>query len=182
MRLMTAVLFSSLLVACSTHNAQKSVAKDKLIRGSVITFEKRMTLENPFKTLPYHKGTKTKVKSINLAIVKKSEIAPPAQAGRSIASTCEYVKFCKLNVPNLKPKEHAEIAGSYTVLADGIMTNNHIKSWTLVNGDGEEIKLTCGVQSKTTDMNCKQKLSKLQIKDMGSFIEKLMDVKVAAAK
>ncbi len=182
MRILAVVLFSSLFAACSTHNAQKTVAKDKLIRGSVITFEKRMTLENPYKALPYRKGSRHQVKSINLAIVKKADVATPAQAGRSIASSCEYVKFCKLNVPHLKPKENAEVAGSYTVLADGIMTNNHIKSWTLVNSDGEEIKLTCGVQSKTQDTNCKQKLTKLHIKNMGSFIENLMDVKVAAAK
>lgn len=182
MRFMTFALLSSLLVSCSTHTPKKNLAKDKLIRGSVVTFEKRLTMENPYKTLPYHKVTKTKVKSINLALVKKNPVQMKPQAGRSIASSCDFVKFCKLNVPHLKPKEHAEIYGNYTVLADGIQTNNHIKSWTLVNADSQEIKITCGVTAQTADRSCHQKLSKLQIKDIGSFMEKLMDVRVAAAK
>lgn len=182
MRFMTFALLSTLLVSCSTHTAKKSIVKDKLIRGSVVTFEKRITMENPYKSLPYNKTTKTKVKSINLALVKKNQVEMKPQAGRSIASSCDYVKFCKLNVPHLKPKEHAEIYGTYTVLADGVKTNNHIKSWTLVNAESQEIKLTCGVTAQTADKSCHQKLSKLQIKDIGSFIEKLMEVRVASAK
>ncbi len=181
MRFLTITLLS-VVVACSTHTAQKNVAvKDKLIRGSVITFEKRVTLENPYKSLPINKKTKQPVKGIELALVKKSDVAVKPQAGRSIASTCDFVKFCKLSAINLRPRETAEIYGDYTVVTSGIYNSNATKSWALVNGDGKELKLICGVQSQVKDTSCKQKLSRLQIKDIGNFIENLMGVRVTAA-
>lgn len=171
MRILTIALLSSLLVACSTHTAHKKVAKDKLIRGSVITFDKAVTLNNPHKK-----------KGISLSLVKKAEALTKAQAGRSIASSCDFIKFCKLNAINLKPNEEAVIKGDYTVLTTGRYDTNNLKSWMLVNGDGKELQLICGVQAQSKDSNCKQKLTKLQIKDMTPFIENLLDVSVAAAK
>ncbi len=171
MRVLTITLLSSLLVACSTHTAHKKVAKDRLIRGSVITFDKPVTLNNPHKK-----------KGISLALVKKAEAITKTQAGRSIASSCEFVKFCKLNAINLNPKEQAVIKGDYTVLTTGRYDTNNLKSWLLVNGDGKELQLVCRVQAQNNDKNCKQKVSKLKIKDMTPFIENLLHVSVAAAK
>lgn len=183
MRFMTVAVLSILVTACSTHTAHKNtVVKDKLIRGSVITFEKRVTIENPYKTLPLNKRTKQQVKGIELALVKKADVAVKPQAGRSIASTCDFVKFCKLSAINLRPQETAEIYGDYTVLTSGKYNSNATKSWALVNGNGKELKLICGVQAQAKDAGCKQKLSKLQIKDIGNFIENLMEVRVTAAK
>ncbi len=182
MRFTMLVLLSSFLVSCSTHTPHKTVAKDKLIRGTVVTFEKRITIENPYKNLPFHKVSKRQVRDINLAMVKKAPVEVKATPGRMIASSCDFVKFCKLNVPKLKAGQNAEVYGNYTVLADGIKTNNHIKAWTLVNADGQEIKITCGVQPQSTDKACTEKLTKVQFKDMGNFLERMMDVRVAAAK
>lgn len=180
---MTIALLSSFVIACSTHTAHKKVViKDKLIRGSVITFEKRVTIANPYKTLPINKRTKQKVKGISVALVKKADVATKPQSGRSIASTCEFVKFCKLSAINLRPQEPAEIAGDYTVLTSGIYNTNATKSWALVNGEGKELKLICGVQAREKTKACSSKLSKLKIKDIGSFIENLMEVRVTAAK
>ncbi len=148
----------------------------------MVTFEKRVTLANPYQKLPYYKGTAKQVKSINLALVKKAGVGIKAEAGRSIASSCDFTKFCKLNVPNLKPGQNAEVYGNYTVLADGVLASNHVKSWTLINGDGQEIKLTCGIQSATRDMSCQKKLTRIKIKNMGPFIEKMLEVKVAVAE
>lgn len=160
MRTLTIALLSSILVACSTHTAHKKpVANDRLIRGSVITFEKRVSLKEK-KTL-----------------IKKASAHAKATSGRSIASSCDLVKFCKLNAKNTQ-----ELYGEYSVLTTGKYNSNHVKSWTLVNGSGHELKLICGVVSEHKDKSCKDKLAKIQIKDMGPFIENLLEVRVAAAK
>ena len=156
MRILTIALLSSFLVACSTHTAHKKIAKDKLIRGSVISFDKAVTLTNP-----------KKKKGISTSLVKKAEATTKAQAGRSIASSCDFIKFCKLNAVNLKPNEEAVIKGDYTVLTTGKYDTNNLKSWMLVNGDGKELQLVCGVQAQNKDMNCKEKVTKIQIKEIG---------------
>lgn len=169
---MTIALLSTFVIACSTHTAHKKIViKDKLIRGSVISFDQPLKLNNPFK----RKGN-------SLALVKKADAVTKPQAGRSIASSCDLVKFCKLNALNLKPNEQAVIRGDYTVLTTGRYDTNNLKSWLLVNGDGKELQLICGVQAQTKDTNCKGKVTKLKIKDMAPFIENLLGVTVAAAK
>lgn len=170
MRLIT-LLLPFVLVACAHTTKPRKVVKNNLIRGSVITFEKRFALKNTFRA----KGKST-------PLVKTSGVKTKTAPGRSIASTCELVKFCKLNAMNLHKTKEFEVYGDYSVLTTGKYDSPSTKSWTLVNASGNELQLICGVQPKSKESHCKKTVSKIQVKDFAPFIEKLLDVKVVAAK